>query len=70
MSFTKEGLSPVMKKIVTDVLNNGDGEKIRVPDFRNDLTKLRISKDDGDEIIRFLQEKGYIVRRGKILIKL
>jgi len=71
MSFTKTGLSPVMEKIVDEILeNNGNGSTIQVCDFRKDLYRMRFSEDDSNKIISHLQEKGYLIRRGKTIIKL
>lgn len=69
MSFTKTGLSPVMEKIVDEVLNN-NGNNICVKDFRRSIYKMRLNEDDSNEIIKHLQEKGYLVRRGKTIIKI
>jgi len=69
MPFARAGLSPVMEKIVTEILDN-NGSHIQVKQFRHDLSKMRLNKDDSNEIIKYLQEKGYIIRRGKIIIKI
>jgi len=69
MPFAKAGLSPIMEKIVTEILEN-NGSHIKVRQFRHDLSKMRLSKNDSNEIIKYLQDKGYIIRRGKIIIKL
>jgi len=69
LSFTKTGLSPVMEKIVGEILEN-NGSTIQVCDFRKDLYRMRFSEDDSNKIISHLQEKGYLIRRGKTIIKL
>jgi len=69
MSFTKTGLSPVMEKIVDEILEN-NGSTIQVGDFRKDLYRMRFSEEDSNQIISHLQEKGYLIRRGKTIIKL
>ena len=69
MAFAKTGLSPVMEKIVEDILEN-NGEKIPVKDFRADLYKMRFNEDDSNKILGHLQEKGYLIRRGKTIIKI
>jgi len=67
--FAKTGLSPVMEKIVEDILEN-NGEKIPVKDFRADLYKMRFNEEDSNKILGHLQEKGYLIRRGKTIIKI
>lgn len=69
MSFTKAGLSPVMEKIVGEILET-NGEKIPVKDFRSDLYKMRFSEEDSNKILVHLQDKGYLIRRGKTIIKI
>ena len=69
MVFAKTGLSPVMEKIVEDILEN-NGEKIPVKDFRADLYKMRFNEEDSNKILGHLQEKGYLIRRGKTIIKI
>lgn len=69
MAFAKTGLSPVMEKIVEDILES-NGEKIPVKDFRADLYKMRFNEDDSNKILGHLQEKGYLIRRGKTIIKI
>lgn len=69
MSFTKTGLSPVMEKVVDEILNN-NGEKMCIKDFRSEIYKMRLNEKDSNEIIKFLQEKGYLVRRGKTIIRI
>ena len=69
MAFAKTGLSPVMEKIVEDILEN-NGEKIPVKDFRADLYKMRFNEEDSNKILGHLQEKGYLIRRGKTIIKI
>ena len=69
MSFTKTGLSPVMEKVVDEILNN-NGEKICVKDFRRSIYKMRLNEEDSNKIIKHLQDKGYLVRRGKTIIKI
>ena len=69
ISFTKVGLSPVMEKIVGEILET-NGSKIPVQNFRSDLYKMRFSEEDSNKILGHLQEKGYIIRRGKTIIKI
>jgi len=69
MSFTKTGLSPVMEKVVDEILNN-NGEKICVKDFRRSIYKMRLNEEDSNKIIKHLQDRGYLVRRGKTIIKI
>ena len=69
MAFAKTGLSPVMEKIVEDILEN-NGEKIPVKDFRADLYRMRFNEEDSNKILGHLQEKGYLIRRGKTIIKI
>jgi len=69
MSFTKTGLSPVMEKVVDEILNN-NGEKICVKDFRRSIYKMRLNEEDSNKIIKHLQDKGYLIRRGKTIIKI
>ena len=67
MSFTKAGLSPVMEKVVEEILSN-NGETMQVNDFRKDLYRMRMDEELSNMILKHLQEKGYIVRRGKTII--
>lgn len=69
MSFTKTGLSPIMEKIVNDILEN-NGEKIGVNEFRKEIYRMRLNEEDSNNILRHLQEKGYLIRRGKTIIKI
>ena len=69
MAFTKSGLSPVIEKIVEEILET-NGKKIPVKDFRSDLYKMRFSEEDSNKILIHLQDKGYLIRRGKTIIKI
>jgi len=65
MGFAKGELSPVMNKIVC-LLN--DKDKIPVDEFRSEICRLRINRDEADEIEKYLSAKGYIIRRGKTIV--
>lgn len=67
MSFTKAGLSPVMERVVEDILSN-NGETMQVNAFRKDLYRMRMDEELSNMILKHLQEKGYIIRRGKTII--
>jgi len=69
MSFAKSGLSPVMEKIVNDILEN-NGSQLYVKEFRSSIYKMRFNEEDTNKILKHLEEKGYIIRRGKTIIKI
>ena len=45
MSFAKSGLSPVMEKIVNDILEN-NGSQLYVKEFRSSIYKMRFNEED------------------------
>lgn len=68
MTFTLEEKSPITEKILGILMTE---EKLSVEDFRDRISKLRITKKECEEIERYLNEKGYISRErgfGKVFI--
>jgi len=57
-------LSPMMEKIVSEILQK-NGEIIEKDQFKKQLYKIRFSNEDTNNILRHLEEKGYILRTGR-----
>jgi len=56
-----------MERVVEDILSN-NGETMQVNAFRKDLYRMRMDEELSNMILKHLQEKGYIIRRGKTII--
>ena len=70
MSFSKNEIPPIMQKILDAVeCETLTSSKMYVNDFKTIATKIRISQEDIDKILQFLQQNGYIDRRGKIIYR-
>lgn len=67
--FTKtEELPPVYDKIIEMIkANTFTSNKLSVDSFRNNLIKTRISRNDVNGVLKYLQNSGYIDRRGKTI---
>ena len=67
MSFTIGEISPVIEKIATQI-NEKDLKKLSINEFDQIITKIRISKNDREVIIRYLEELGIVKKVGKQLL--
>jgi hypothetical protein len=69
MSFAIGEISPVIEKIAEKIGEN-DEKKLTIHEFDQIITKIRISKNDREQIIRYLEELGIVKKVGKQLIVL
>jgi hypothetical protein len=67
MSFTIGEISPVIEKIATQI-GEKEEKKLSIGEFDDIITKIRISKSDREQIIRYLEELGIVKKVGKQLL--
>lgn len=69
--FTKDEIPPLINKI-TEMIERETltSNKMTVNDFTDIAVKLRVSREDVNSLIQYLQSIGFIERRGKIIYRL